>query len=440
MTFLSRAARSIFAGLLLASISAAAFADGAEPLCVTPSSEVTTSVSIRQSPSASSAMLGRLLPGNQLPLVGEVPNWYLVQLTDGTNGNVSKRWTDAVACATNAPVPIHGGGVAYELDAIDVGTGLSVFIRGPDFTLLYDAGSNDDLARGSKNRTAAYLASVLPDVHKIDHIVLSHPHRDHVELLADIVREHGAGDVWDSGAYNDICGYRDFLRAIADAQGVRYHNANTAAGTETVSLGAKTCYGTPEPDSQIVLNHGDRIDTTPTALGATARMQFLHIDGSHQSNINDNSLVLRVELGSHSVLLMGDAEAGGRADPSTTPTPTSVEGKLLACCKDQLRADVLVVGHHGSKSSSRKALLDAIGAHMFLVSAGPTKYATVVLPDQAVIDELSTRGTVMRTDVDDTACKTSDSKVGEKHDGAAGGCNNIQVTFDDAGVRAKYYP
>jgi hypothetical protein len=133
MISLSRASGPVLLGIFLASISTPALADGAEPLCVTPSSEVTTSVSLRQSPATSSALLGRLLPGDQLPLVGEVPNWYLVQLTDGTTGNVSKRWTDTVACSTSAPVPTHGG-VSYGMRSISARVFQSSF--GPDFTLL----------------------------------------------------------------------------------------------------------------------------------------------------------------------------------------------------------------------------------------------------------------------------------------------------------------
>lgn|GEM_PF-3444149 len=54
---------------------------------------------------------------------------------------------------------------------IDVGTGLSVFVRRPDFALLYDAGSNDDLAAGANNRVLAYLKAVAPDLHQIDHVM-----------------------------------------------------------------------------------------------------------------------------------------------------------------------------------------------------------------------------------------------------------------------------
>lgn len=49
----------------------------------------------------------------------------------------------------------------YAVHAIDVGTGLSVFVEGHDFALLYDAGSNDDSGRGAKNRVLAYLRAVV---------------------------------------------------------------------------------------------------------------------------------------------------------------------------------------------------------------------------------------------------------------------------------------
>ena len=101
-------------------------------------------------------------------------------------------------------------------------------------------------------------------------------------------------------------------------------------------------------------------------------MTFLHADGRDLPSPNQNSLVVRLDLGTRHLLLMGDAEAGGRADPSETPKPGSIEADLLACCQAALKADILVVGHHGSRTSSRAAFLAAVGAHDFIVSSGPT--------------------------------------------------------------------
>ena len=41
------------------------------------------------------------------------------------------------------------------------------------------------IARGTDNRVLAYLATLSPQLTKLDHVILSHPHRDHVELMAD---------------------------------------------------------------------------------------------------------------------------------------------------------------------------------------------------------------------------------------------------------------
>jgi competence protein ComEC len=149
--------------------------------------------------------------------------------------------------------------------------------------------------------------------------------------------------------------------------------------------------------------------------------------------------VVRLDLGSHRVLLMGDAEAGGRKAPSTAPAADSIEGKLLACCVSDLKADVLIVGHHGSKTSSRATFLSKVGAQFFVISAGPTKYASVTLPDQEIVDEVEGLGKLFRTDLEDDACAESTAKVGADNDGKPGGCDNVLIHIPLSGpVSAQY--
>ena len=201
----------------------------------------------------------------------------------------------------------------------------------------------------------------------------------------------------------------------------------------------------PSSDSRadaesLILRHGARIDTDPVPLGGGASMQFVYADGSERSDVNDNSLVLRLDLGGRSALLAGDAGGGPRKAPSVPPSPKSVEAILLACCRSELKADVLVVGHHGSMTSSRAAFLDAVGASHFIVSSGPYKYSGTSLPDKEVIAELNRRGNVWRTDLDDPACAKASSKVGQDADKKPGGCHNVVVRFTAAGVNANYAP
>lgn len=144
-------------------------------------------------------------------------------------------------------------------------------------------------------------------------------------------------------------------------------------------------------------------------------MTILHADGSSSGSPNENSLVVRLDLNGTRVLLMGDAEAGGRQSPTVPPSPTSIEGTLLTCCASELAAQVLVVGHHGSRTSSRRAFLDAVGAGVFVVSSGPMKYSGVTLPDPDVVAELTSRGQVFRTDVDDATCSTNHGEDRPRH-------------------------
>jgi beta-lactamase superfamily II metal-dependent hydrolase len=108
---------------------------------VVPTSEVTNRVVVRAGPSAQTADVGSLQLGEKAELLGSVPSWYRVRLSNGTEGFVAKRWTRIVSVAAPAVAA-----ASFTIDAVDVGTGLGILVRGPDFALIYDAGSNDDLA------------------------------------------------------------------------------------------------------------------------------------------------------------------------------------------------------------------------------------------------------------------------------------------------------
>ena len=179
------------------------FLDRVQSDVVVPSDRVSTGVNVRDTPKTSGKILKVLAPGEQLQYVGTVPGWNEVILSDGRSGFVSKSWTRVI------PTDETGGTTSgnFTIDVVDVGTGLGIFVRGPDFALVYDGGSNDDFARGSANRFLSFLKSQYPDLTVIDHMILSHPHRDHVELLPDVIAAYQVRNFWDSGAVNDICGY-----------------------------------------------------------------------------------------------------------------------------------------------------------------------------------------------------------------------------------------
>ena len=339
---------------------------------IVPSARVSSAVLVRQGPSTDTAILGRLRPGDSARLIGEVSGWYRVELPDGTQGYVSKAWTLVIG---GPPSGEALTGVRYKVHVIDVGTGLAVFVEGRDFALLYDAGSQDDLHGGDENRVVAYIEAVRPGLARIDHLILSHPHKDHLQLMPDIFRRFEIGHVWESGRVNKTDGYCHFLKAAMAEPGVQYHDAIAANATRTVTFSGSGCYGT------VSVREGKMMDAVPVALGAGARMQFLYRDPRKYADPNGNSVVVRLDLGNRRVLLAGDAEGGERELPSAPPQPNSIEARLIACCAADLPSDVLVVGHHGSLTSSRRAFLDAVGASIYAISSGPYPYRRVRLPD-----------------------------------------------------------
>lgn len=197
-----------------------ATASNAETL--TPSTRVSSAVLVRERPSTVSPILSRLRPNQQAEVIGDVSGWYEIQLSDGTRGFVSKAWT----------VVVDDKGVfeslvanTYRVHVIDVGTGLAVFVEGRDFALLYDAGSQDDLHRDDENRVVAYIKAARPDVTRLDHVILSHPHKDHLQLMPEVFDRFAVSNVWDSGRVNKTDGYCHFLKAVAAEPGVKYHDA-----------------------------------------------------------------------------------------------------------------------------------------------------------------------------------------------------------------------
>ena len=404
---------------------------------VVPSERVSSAVIVRQGPSTDTAILARLRPGDSALLVGEVSGWYQVQLPDGSRGYVSKVW--AVIVDDEATDAALTAGV-YNVHVIDVGTGLAVFVEGKDFALLYDAGSQDDLHDGDENRVIAYIRAVRPELTRLDHVILSHPHKDHLQLMPDVFRRFAVSHVWESGRVNKTDGYCHFLKAAMTEPGGQYHDAIASNTTRSVTFTGSGCNGT------VLVKQGKMMDAVPVPLSSGARMTFLYRDSANYADPNGNSVVVRLDLGNKRILLSGDAEGGEREDPSEPPQSNSIEAKLIACCTSDLKSDILVVGHHGSLTSSRSAFLDAVGASIYAISSGPYPYKRVRLPDAEIVDELERRGQVLRTDRDDLyriedearSCEMNPSKIGSDADETPGGCNNILVSVKGGVIEAKY--
>ena len=368
---------------------------------------------------------------------------------DGAVRGTSMRWRRLASAQSIYELPELKAGT-FRVHNIDVGTGLAVLVQGADFTMLFDGGSADDssgiTSSGANNsRLLAYLFAALgpsgeaactptaddweredrPQI-RIDHVFLSHPHEDHVAMLDEVLRCYDVKNVWDSGDNNARSTYSDFLRAVSAESGVIYHNAaGLRAGQRMQAFGGGTI---ALPSRVVAMGENDEV-----RLGARASLRFLHVDGRTTDDENLNSSVVRVELGSISMLLTGDVESGPRANPSATLGQG--EKALVENHAQDLHADIFQVPHHGSSTSSRLEFLELVQPRIALIGVGPLPYAGVVLPEANVISaikSLASKPVILRTDLNDRSvarCAERGSRVDRvgNDDSRPGGCDNFII-------------
>ena len=112
----------------------------------------------------------------------------------------------------------------------------AILTSGTERPARYAGGSNDDLARRSANRMLAYLRAVAPTLATINHMILSHPHRDHVELLPDLFGAYQIAQVWIPAASTTSAAIVPSCRPSGDEPDVAYHNALQDFGTRDSPL------------------------------------------------------------------------------------------------------------------------------------------------------------------------------------------------------------
>ncbi len=408
---------------------------------LTPSDRVLNSLQVRASPDANSAVLGQLNVGDELEYLGSIPYWHKVRFSPRKIGYVSKAWSEIIDHELTDKVDtslVDSNFKNFYVDVVDVGTGLAMWIHNDNFNVIYDGGTQDDGARFPNNRLINFIQYHQPNLKRIDHLIVSHPHKDHISLLPDVLNNFHVNNVWDSGADYDSCIYAEFLSAVKKSD-AEYHTATNNFGVKNISMNLGSSCQFP---SAIKLNYGSRINTEEKImLDKNISIQFLYATAEHRDDVNENSLVVKLVVGKNTFLLMGDAEGGARSKwlANAAPEKNTIEADLLECCKADLKADVLIAGHHGSTTSSRRLFLDAVGAHYFAISSGPFKYSGVTLPDQEIVTELSKRGQLFSTTKDDAACLTNAAKIGTDADNTVGGCSNVRFIIGHSGVVGDFY-
>ncbi len=211
---------------------------------------------------------------------------------------------------------------------LDVGQGDAAFLRFPSGqTMVIDGGQRSPSFDNGARVLLPFLRYM--NVERIDVVVASHPHSDHIGGLVALLETVEVGHYIDGGQIYDSWTSRR-LRQLVKEKGIRYHRV--AAGDSLVGLGGV---------GGLVLH--------PTR-------KFVDGEGHSPHGLNNGSVVLKLSYGKIDLLFTGDIE--GETDAA------------LLAWGGRLQAEVLKVAHHGSRTSSRPAFIEAVDAEWAIVSVG----------------------------------------------------------------------
>jgi competence protein ComEC len=233
--------------------------------------------------------------------------------------------------------------------ALDVGQGDATLVDLPDGRLmLIDGGGFVGVPLDPGERV------ILPTLRarrrdRIDILVLTHPHPDHYGGLASVVSGADIGEFWYGGPDRELAPNSSSSRS-------RIGNASSGGGSRAnPSQYARLL----EQLTQRGIPMRSASELCAVAPPGDPAIQLLHPCPAVAPDQppNDNSLVLRIQHGAHAALFVGDAEHWA-------------EERLLATHPNDLRADFLKVGHHGSRTSSSPDFLQRIQPRYASISSG----------------------------------------------------------------------
>ena len=233
---------------------------------------------------------------------------------------------------------------------LDVGQGDSIFIELPNNeTMLIDAAESNQ----SEN-IINYIKNL--NYQKIDYVIGTHPHTDHIGGLKDIINTFEIGKIYMPKAVSTTKTYENLLQTIKD----KNLKINTAKAGISI------------------------IDTD------TLKINILAPNNDTYTELNNYSVVTKITYGTTKFLFMGDAEKLSENE-----------------IKEDVSADVIKIGHHGSNTSSGLNFIKKVNAKYGIISVGlNNKYN---LPKEETITNWENSGTkIYLTSTNGTITATSD--------------------------------
>ncbi|MCL2708915.1 MAG: MBL fold metallo-hydrolase, partial [Defluviitaleaceae bacterium] len=237
---------------------------------------------------------------------------------------------------------------------LDVGQADSILIQTKDNAVLIDAGESV-----TRRRLISYLEEA--GIKSLDYFIATHPHNDHIGGFIGLLGAVEVKNIVMPDAINTTATFENLIHAAEDND-IPIYVAETGDFIEAGLIA---------------------LDVLSPGLGGT------------YPNLNNASLVLRMVYGDTAFLFMGDAEE-------------IIERQVLGAGFD-VRANILKVGHHGSKTSTSAAFLDEVRPNAAVISCG--KNNTYGHPDAEVLSLLAEPGRdimTLRTDERGTIIMVTD--------------------------------
>ena len=283
---------------------------------------------------------------------------------------VTKRWV--LPWWRTQPPPASGGELTIRI--LDVGpiNGDAILISAPNGkTVLIDAG---DTTKGK----AVVDALKRYNIQQLDYFIATHPHPDHIGGAAEVFKAVKVLNVVDNGQQPSLPAQPEAQKPAPGKSAVKPKQPAKSPKSTSLSkfyddykqaLSASGAhYETARPGAKYDLGGGALL--TIVAPSEPFFTKDKMTTGGNEANAN--SIVARLDYGSFSMLLAGDAEE-------------QTEHRLLTKELD-LKSRVLKIGHHGSKYASSGDFLSRVQPEVAIVSCGAwNRYGH---PSQAVLDRL----------------------------------------------------
>lgn len=204
----------------------------------------------------------------------------------------------------------------------------------------------------------------------VDLLILSHPNSDHLNGLIYLADHFNVKSLWSNGEPRPTKGYQK-LKQVCDRRGIRL-----------------PAYASME--------HEHMVGDVRLELLYPPRDFLERKESDHWRNANNNSLVVKVSFVDTSFLFPGDIMATAEED-------------LIRLSGDRLASNVLIVPHHGSRSSSSHQFIAEVDPQVVVVSCG--RHSRFRFPHPEVLDRYRDLGVdIFRTDLNGAVQLTTDGQ------------------------------